>query len=576
VSKIYLKKVVADFLKSDKPEVLCIRGKWGTGKTYAWRTWLKEAGMAGNVALKSYAYCSLFGLNSLPELWTRIFENTIPVERGKSIADPSTETFGDFVSTAVSLFDKGLDVGAKVARRTTKTAAEAVAKFPIMGSIGKVVESASTLLVRKQIVCFDDIERKGGKLDIGDVLGLASHLKDERKCKVVLILNDEKFDDEKAGRKFRTYLEKVVDVSVLFEPTVEECVELGVDASTREGKWVADYTTTLQIKNIRVIQRIKQMTDRLMPVLGGKSEGVLQSAVRTLSVMGWVEFCEGAPDMTFLEEVIGGSLSAAAGGEREKTPEQIEWQKRLKQVGFADYTELDAALLQGIKNGYFQEERTRDFAQLIEYRMRHHEIRQRLSNAWGLFWDALLDNTEEVLENFEAVVKEGVNFLGVGDFDEVVTTLREFGGKERASALIAYIVNKRDPTLASFNPEYGRRGMGVKDPELHNALAAKASSFEDDRTVQQVIQKGLEQGWDALEIRRMNRVSADDFRSLFKQWDYRYRQSVIGLVMTNTRLAPDVKQTFKTALQELYAQSPLNKQRLHDYANWLEGKEDLK
>ena len=57
-----LRKEIIRFLKDPTPEVLCIRGKWGVGKTYTWESLLKEVGK--DVALQSYSYVSLFGLDT--------------------------------------------------------------------------------------------------------------------------------------------------------------------------------------------------------------------------------------------------------------------------------------------------------------------------------------------------------------------------------------------------------------------------------------------------------------------------------------------------------------------------------
>ncbi len=37
------------FLRSPSPEVLCISGRWGVGKTYSWQTFLREQGTAGRL-----------------------------------------------------------------------------------------------------------------------------------------------------------------------------------------------------------------------------------------------------------------------------------------------------------------------------------------------------------------------------------------------------------------------------------------------------------------------------------------------------------------------------------------------
>jgi len=47
------------------------------------------------------------------------------------------------------------------------------------------------LTVNRTIICIDDIERRRKNLDLRDVLGLITRLKEQKHCKVWLILNDE-------------------------------------------------------------------------------------------------------------------------------------------------------------------------------------------------------------------------------------------------------------------------------------------------------------------------------------------------------------------------------------------------
>jgi hypothetical protein len=68
----------ARFLASSEPEVLCIRGKWGVGKTYAWRTYVEEAkDRPGGIALPQYSYVTLFGVQSIEELKYAIWESKV-------------------------------------------------------------------------------------------------------------------------------------------------------------------------------------------------------------------------------------------------------------------------------------------------------------------------------------------------------------------------------------------------------------------------------------------------------------------------------------------------------------------
>jgi hypothetical protein len=64
------------FLADTKPEVFCLTGKWGVGKTYTWKTLVRQARDTKSIGLKRYAYVSLFGQNSLADLKAVIFEES--------------------------------------------------------------------------------------------------------------------------------------------------------------------------------------------------------------------------------------------------------------------------------------------------------------------------------------------------------------------------------------------------------------------------------------------------------------------------------------------------------------------
>ena len=59
------------------------------------------------------------------------------------------------------------------------------------------LKAVITSLPSDTIICMDDLERRGKNLSPKDVMGLISHLKEQKKCKVVLILNDEKLEEFK-------------------------------------------------------------------------------------------------------------------------------------------------------------------------------------------------------------------------------------------------------------------------------------------------------------------------------------------------------------------------------------------
>ena len=61
------------------------------------------------------------------------------------------------------------------------------ALFPVASNHIGNVNRALFMMLKEQIVCLDDVERAGQGLTIKNVLGLASLLKEEKACKVIIL-----------------------------------------------------------------------------------------------------------------------------------------------------------------------------------------------------------------------------------------------------------------------------------------------------------------------------------------------------------------------------------------------------
>jgi hypothetical protein len=231
-----VEKEIARFLASSEPEVLCLRGKWGIGKTYSWNVFLRQAQQEKRVSLKTYAYVSLFGLGSLDQLKYAIFENSVKADLIG--VKPSLETLQSNT--------------ASVTNRLGRKAWSILQLLPKVKDFASAVQSLSFLSVRETIICIDDLERKRTLLSTKDVLGLISHLKEERNCKIALILNAEEL--ERADKEeFDKYNEKVIDVSLEFEPSPQDSVRIAVTGGTESHELTSRNCVALGISNIRII-----------------------------------------------------------------------------------------------------------------------------------------------------------------------------------------------------------------------------------------------------------------------------------------------------------------------------------
>jgi hypothetical protein len=264
-----LEQEVQRFLSVDTPEVICIKGKWGVGKTFAWNSYLRAAADAKRINLSRYSYVSLFGINSLEELRYSIFENTI---RSTEIGvQPSLETLNRNAGAAAESFG----------RKSLWFLQQLPFVKGHIGGLGPVWY----LSVNRYIVCLDDIERKGRHLPIRDVFGLISQLKEQKRCKIVLILNDDELKDE--AEDFESYFDKTIDASLIFDPTAEEATKIALKDAPPGHELIARDCLALGISNIRIIKRIERLVGAVRPLLTKYDDQIFAQAARTLTLLAW-------------------------------------------------------------------------------------------------------------------------------------------------------------------------------------------------------------------------------------------------------------------------------------------------
>ena len=95
MSSVHAKAEIVRFFESDKPEVLCLRGAWGVGKTYALREVVRDLSSKQKILLTRYSYVSLFGLDTLDKVRQSIFDNTVKSD-GVNLTQDGSSIFRAF------------------------------------------------------------------------------------------------------------------------------------------------------------------------------------------------------------------------------------------------------------------------------------------------------------------------------------------------------------------------------------------------------------------------------------------------------------------------------------------------
>lgn len=498
-----VEKEIARFLASTEPEVLCLRGKWGVGKTYSWNAFLRQAKDKGEIALKSYSYVSLFGVDSLDQLKNSIFENSLGVN---SIGDePSLETFK---SNMVAMSDR-------LGRKWLSSISDL-----IWGKERTVVlQSVSFLSVREKIICIDDLERKGAHLTMKDVLGLIAHLKEQKACKILLIVNEDELPPGDDHDHFELYNEKIIDASIRFSPDAADCVDIAIKGSTPTKELLREMVVSLNISNIRVIKKIEGLVLRVAPLLDGLHANVPRQAVQSLTLLGWAAHSKNeAPSIDFLRHKRSKDVFAV--NEREDiTDEEKRWNALLDRYSFNTIDEFDLSLLEGIEQGYFDEETLVRQAQQLNEKSEAAEGQGSLEAAWRLYHNSFDDNEEEVVQSILRAFAQQVRLVTPINLSGLVKLLKSLDRHDEAKQVLnCYVENCGDEGRDFYDLDRYPFGGDIDDPDVRAAFDAKYRSFKDDRSPADVLVRiAKNQGWSRDDITLLSKLSADDFYDLFKK-----------------------------------------------------------
>ncbi len=209
-----LKKKLNNILTKDESVVVSINGKWGVGKTYFWHQFKEQ------LTDKKVAYISLFGKETISSIRTDIFLQVIS-KKQKAWWHATTKHIKDIT-------------------------------IPYIG-IGITLPDKQDF--KDIIVCFDDFERLSSSMELEEVLGLISELKEQKNCSVVMILNEDELRDNK--ETLDKYKEKLIDYEFSYDPSPSESLEILQDKLTAFKEYpLESYLEEHKVNNIRVISRI--------------------------------------------------------------------------------------------------------------------------------------------------------------------------------------------------------------------------------------------------------------------------------------------------------------------------------
>ncbi|RLB69467.1 MAG: hypothetical protein DRH07_10650 [Deltaproteobacteria bacterium] len=549
-----IEKQIDRFLASEAPEVMSIKGAWGVGKTYAWNKYLGHAKNQNKIALTKYSYVSLFGINSLDDLKFSIFENM--VDRRSIGRKPTVESFK--TNTAELLKSLG------------KKSLPIISSGTSLDHYPSMINSLSFLSLGKTIICIDDFERKGNSIEAQDILGLITQLKEQKKCKVVLILNDESLSKD-SSIDYIKLREKVIDTELRFAPTAEDCVKIALNGE-KIARQLGENIVKLKINNIRIIKKIEKLSALLVPLLRIYEDEVLSQALRTLTLLSWCYYgqANNTPDYGFVVSRNGafGDLD----DDIVLSLQQQNWCAALRNYDNYSTDNFDLQIAGLVENGYVDEKRLLAEATVLNGKVLAARSEDSFQEAWKKFNESFADDSQEVIACLSDSFKNNAKYISPANLDGTVRLLRYLGKDRLATKIINLYVEKRESELELFNLETSSFSGEIKDQEVIATFSKKYESLRTKQTLPDICDFLLDNDSSCEEEEiQLSRATTAEYVELFKSQQGTKLSQYIDLCLKFSRqggMAEHqqlISEKASAALKIIGKESKLNASRVHRF-----------
>ncbi|WP_028302680.1 hypothetical protein [Oceanospirillum maris] len=553
-----IKAQIFKFLSSDHPEVMAIKGEWGVGKTFSWKKFLIEACMDKKVKLERYSYVSLFGISSLDSFKYTIFENV--VKRDLIGTAASIDTFRDNTTSLIE----------SVGRQSINLFKGA----PIVKSFSPAIEAISFLSLNKTLICIDDLERKDKGLDIKDVLGLVSLLKEQKGCKVVLLLND----GEDGLQDYEKYREKVIDIELAFSPEPKESAAIAFSGNASYHNRLKELTTSLNIRNIRILKKIERLIDLSLPLVKDFEPEILDQVIHTLVLYSWSYFTSNTDDgIPPLDFITSKGYSLLGIGDDEITDKEKGWQTTLQAYNYQLTDDLDLVLAEAVKTGFFVESEVNEKAKLKNQQIIASKSENSFSNAWRLYHDTFDNNGDVVIGELYESFKANCKYITPTNLNGTVTLFKELGEEQKALEIIDIYIENRKDEVELFDMDEIYIFGDIRDPDVVQKFNAIYNQSVPQESAKQVLDRiASSNGWNPSDETVLANTTVNEYYELFKNEEGRHLSSFVtkclkfGQFSNPNDQQKEIAERATKALQKIASESEINKRRVKKFGVSLE------
>ncbi len=401
-------------IKKDEEIVISISGEWGIGKTYFWKnTFLNK--YKSELNNKKIAYVSLFGIDSLDDIRTVILLQSAPTKN------------------KINWLNKKIMKPLQALKSLLKIDANVSMSFGL-NSISSILSILTSGDFKNVIVCFDDFERMSSKINFKDVLGLISELKEQKLCKVIMILNEkelEKLSDienKKYSEIFSLYKEKIIDINLKFEPIIEETLDNALKkVKTKfDRKILIGQFRNHDIKNIRVLQLVIKKLKEFEFIIDKKyNEKVLNEFLQTAISIFLFFIKDGKSIEDFFREKSKYDISKMSDEEFE----EINFEERKESFFVNSDESIQTVILEYIDIDKINKINLQNILEDKNKHLNRYDTKDKISTLWYKlhvdFQYGIKDCAKELMDIFTESTNELHNILNIDDFHHYINFIKQ-------------------------------------------------------------------------------------------------------------------------------------------------------
>lgn len=307
-------------------------------------------------------------------------------------------------------------------------------------------------------------------------------------------------------------------------------------------------------------------------------EQILRQAVQSLALLGWAVYEPSrAPSLDYLLERRGAD---PFGTDKDKPvpADEAAWNALLDGYGFLRMDDFDRALLDGVRNGFFDPSLIKKLGSELDMQIKAGKLSNSFWDAWRMYHDSFADNEQDVLEAIRRSFIEGAKYITPLNLNGTVTLFKELGKPDWATEIIRHYVEVRGKEAAIFDLKGGPFegypfGGEIKDPDVVDAFAQKHATFKREQAEPAAILLRMADmnGWHPEDIAILSSLPVDTYYKVFKSTEGRDLQRILSSCLqfdTIGNASADMKEISrraKEALKRIGQESLINARRVKRY-----------